>query len=182
MTNIILLWHFFCHNKHVLVMTKHIVSCDKSMLVATQHLLQKTNIDKHNFTVTKVLSRQAYFCHNKRRVLLWQTCVCRDKQEFVLTKLLSRQKWYLWQLPPMILIAQGALQCKHQQHTLTHVQTNLQTQLRERRVKKSYWTGESGGWFWKRKRSKVVECLVLEANCFKRIEWGNRFTAVLWLI
>ena len=39
--------------------------------------------DKHNFGTTKVLSQQAYFCHKIRCVLLWQ-------------------KWYLWQLLPMI--------------------------------------------------------------------------------
>ena len=42
------------------------------------------------------LSRQAYFCGNKRRV-------CFNKHLFVATKTcMSRQKWYLWQLPPLI--------------------------------------------------------------------------------
>ena len=102
------------------------------------------------------------FCHDKR--------VCCDKQEFVMTKLLWWHKWYLWQFPPMI--AQGAFQCKHQQHTLTHVQTNLQTQLWERQVKKSYWTGESGGWFWKRKKNKVVKRL--RQTVYKQIQWKKQ--------
>ena len=46
--------------------------------------------DKHNFVVTNVLLQQAYFCHNKRHVLLQQT-------------------WCLWHLPPMILNLQCTL-------------------------------------------------------------------------
>ena len=48
---------------------------EKSMFLATKVLSQErfvaTNIcgDKHNFVLTKVLSRQAYFCRDKRRVL-----------------------------------------------------------------------------------------------------------------
>ena len=59
--------------------------------------------DKNMFVRTKVLSWQAYFCRDKRRVLSPQTHVCHDKHVFVVTKLLSWQKWYLWQLPPMIV-------------------------------------------------------------------------------
>ena len=44
---------------------------------------QKFCREKNMFVVTNVLSRQTYFCRDKRRVL-------------------SRKKWYLWQLPPMI--------------------------------------------------------------------------------
>ena len=61
---------------------------DKIMFVATKMFFE-----------TKVLSRQADFCHDERRVLSRQTRVCRDKDVLVLTKLLSRQKWYFWQLP-----------------------------------------------------------------------------------
>ena len=39
------------------------------------------------FLATKVLSRQAYFCHDKRHVLSRQTRVCRDKS-FVATKMI----------------------------------------------------------------------------------------------
>ena len=57
------------------------------MLVATKVCLlrqifvatKQTHVcrDKHNLVVTKVLTRQEYFCHDKRRVLSRQTC--RDK-------------------------------------------------------------------------------------------------------
>ena len=78
--------------KHMFVVTKH-VSCH----------------DKHNFVATKnccdkpVFASKAHFCRDKRHVLLWQTCVCHDKHVFVVTEFFSRQKWYLWQLSPMIL-------------------------------------------------------------------------------
>ena len=103
------------------------------MLVATKLCLSRhlfffsffaTNIgrDKHVFVVTKVLSRQAYFCRDKTRVLSRQTRVCPDKSKHVSTKLLSRQnyvcrdkhtfcrdkrrvlsrqKWYLWLHSPV---------------------------------------------------------------------------------
>ena len=41
----------FCHDKHMFVVTK--IFCS----------------NKYNFVATKVLSRQAYFCHDKRCVL-----------------------------------------------------------------------------------------------------------------
>ena len=57
--------------------------------------------DKHNFVTTKVLSRQAYFCHDRRvchdktHLLLWQNYVCHDKS-FVMTKdvLSSKNRWW----------------------------------------------------------------------------------------
>ena len=61
---------------------------DKSFVVAN---------DEHMFVVTKHV-----FCHDRRCVLSQQTHVCYDKHEFVTTKVLLRQRWYLWQLPPMI--------------------------------------------------------------------------------
>ena len=118
------------------------------MLAVTKLLLQQIFVMTNVFVVTKVLTRQAYFCCDKRCVLLRQTCVCHhkskhvaaklrltrqkyvccnnsfvvasillsgqktyfvvintcycDKHGFVATKLLSQQKWYMWQLPPMI--------------------------------------------------------------------------------
>ena len=71
--------------------------------------------DKIMFVATKYLSRHAYFSHDKRPVLSWQTCVCRDKIKLVTTKVVSqqayfchdkspallRQRWYLRQLTPM---------------------------------------------------------------------------------
>ena len=59
---------------------------DKSMLVPTKPFLRQTHfLSRQIFAATNinVLSWQEYFCHDKRRVL-------------------SRQKRYLWQLPPMI--------------------------------------------------------------------------------
>ena len=80
----VLSWQaYFCHNKHVFVMTKHVFCHDKSMLVVPKIIC----CDKHNFVATSIF-------------LLWQkTCPV-----FVATKLLSRQKWYLWQLPPVIAL------------------------------------------------------------------------------
>ena len=77
-------------------------------------------------SITKRLSRQAYFCRNKTRLMSRQNVCrdkhvfvfvatkifCRDKHNFVPTKVLSReayfcrdklrQKLYLWQLSPMV--------------------------------------------------------------------------------
>ena len=50
--------------------------------------------DKH--VMTNVFLWQAYFCHDKRCVLLWQN--------------LSRQKSYLWRLPPMMVDRLALLQ------------------------------------------------------------------------
>ena len=61
----------------IFVATNTRLSQQNAPFVATKRLSQQTR-------VTKVLSRQAYFCREKRRVL-------------------SRQKWYSWQLPPVIL-------------------------------------------------------------------------------
>ena len=92
----VLLWQaYLCHNERCILSQLTCVYHDKSKLVTTKHLLwqnyvcrdnylseQKFCHNKNRFVATKVLSRQAYFCHNKRHVL-------------------SRQKLYLWQLPPM---------------------------------------------------------------------------------
>ena len=113
---------------------------NKIMFVMTKYFCR----NKHMFVVTKVLSRQAYFCHDKRCVLTrgksklvvtkllsqQKLCLsqfvttkvcqkfCCDKNTFVATKdmfchdthvfvvtitYLSQQKWYLWQLLPMIV-------------------------------------------------------------------------------
>ena len=73
-TNIILLQQKFCHSKHTFVAAKD-VGC----------------YNKHMFVVTKVcMSRQTFV----------MTKLCLSWQIFVTT----RQKWYLWQHPPMILL------------------------------------------------------------------------------
>ena len=112
-------WHklpqyHFCCNKHVLVMTN--ICYDRSFVM--------TNIfccNKHNFVMTKVWSWQAYFYLDKRHVLtkekfccdkyfvtidiiLSQQRFCCSKHTFVSTKVLLQQKWYLWQLLPMLKI------------------------------------------------------------------------------
>ena len=57
--------------------------------VSRQNIFVVTHIcrDKNVFVTTKVLSRQAYFCRDKRRVLSQQTHVCCDKSKLVATKL-----------------------------------------------------------------------------------------------
>ena len=54
-----------------------------SIIFVATNVLSNICRDKMMFDATKLLSRQAYFCRDKRRV-------CREK------------KLYLWQLPPMI--------------------------------------------------------------------------------
>ena len=49
--------------------------------------------DKIMFVATKVLSRQAYVCHDKRLVLSRETRVCCDKRMLVATKLLLSQNY-----------------------------------------------------------------------------------------
>ena len=67
-TNIILWRQKFYRNK------RH-VCCDKSMFVTTRLcLLQQI------FIMTNILLRQAYFCPDKRCVLLWQNLSC-DKND-----------------------------------------------------------------------------------------------------
>ena len=53
-------------------------------IVLSRQVFVMTNVSlqqKHKFVTAKLLSRQAYFCHNKRHVLSGQTntCFCRDK-------------------------------------------------------------------------------------------------------
>ena len=61
-TEVCLLWQNFCHDKQR-------YACHKKSFVATKIFCH----DKHNFVTTKLLSWQAYFCHNKRRVLVVDT-------------------------------------------------------------------------------------------------------------
>ena len=59
------------------------------MFVATKLCLSRQNIcrSKHVFVATKVLSRQTYYCRDKRRVLSRETRVCHDKRMLVAIKL-----------------------------------------------------------------------------------------------
>ena len=57
------------------------------------------------FVTTKVLSPQNIFVvTNTTSILLSQQKTCCNIHVFVTTKLLSPWKWYLWQLPPLIVI------------------------------------------------------------------------------
>ena len=73
-------------------MTKHVLCCNKSMLVTTT-FLSKLCLSQQNFCCDKHLLRQAYFSCNKRCVLWWQTHVCHDRSILVVTKLLSQQNY-----------------------------------------------------------------------------------------
>ena len=96
----------FCCDKHLFFMTNTCLSWQNMSFVVTkvclsQHIFVATNIchnnsfvttkifcgDKHKYFATKVLSRQSYFCHNKRCVLSWQTHVCCNRS-FVATKMI----------------------------------------------------------------------------------------------
>ena len=90
--------YHFCCDKHMFVVTKHIFCRDKNMLVMTNMpnmCLSQQNLSQQTFVVTNcchdkimfvttdiccnksfvVLSRQAYFCHDKKCVLSWKQIV-----------------------------------------------------------------------------------------------------------
>ena len=79
---------YFCHNKRCVLSWQKRVCCGKSKLVVAKLFCNKHNFVAINcFVTTKVLLQQAYFNHNKRCVLSWQTCVCHNKT-FVTTKII----------------------------------------------------------------------------------------------
>ena len=94
-----------CHNKHTFVMTKDVFCHDKHMFVATKESLLRQNFS-HNkimFVMTKIFLSQQRFCCDKHTFVTTKDVFCCDKHMFVMTNMcLSRQKLYLWQLPPMI--------------------------------------------------------------------------------
>ena len=55
--------------------------------------------DKHNFVATNIILSQQKFGRDKHAFVATKDVFCRDKHA---AKRLSRQKRYLWQLPPMI--------------------------------------------------------------------------------
>ena len=65
---------FFCRHRH----DKHVSRQNIAPLLDFYKIFCH---DKLNFVATKVMSRQAYFCRDKRRVLSRQTRVCRDKTD-----------------------------------------------------------------------------------------------------
>ena len=86
MTNIILSQAFFCHDKHVFVMTKRVFCPDISMPVATKRCRNKTCCRDETSVVTSILlspQKTCFVVTNTR--LLRQTRICHDKT-FVATK------------------------------------------------------------------------------------------------
>ena len=77
----------FCHDKSMFA------CCDKTFVTTKWCLSWKIFLSQNIFVMTKVLSWKAYFCCNKRHVLLRQTHVCHNKSKLVATKLLLRQKY-----------------------------------------------------------------------------------------
>ena len=104
--------HVFCRDKSMLVVlsrqtrvcrnksfvsTSILLSRKKTCSVATNMCLlrqkyTKLCLSRQTFVVTKVLSRQTYF-------------FSRDKTFVTTSILLSRQKWYWWQFPPVIVLS-----------------------------------------------------------------------------
>ena len=73
---------YFCATKDVFVVTK--VS-----------LLRQNFCRDKSFVATKICLLRQKFCRDKHTFVAIKDVFCRDKH-------VSRQKWYLWQLPPMI--------------------------------------------------------------------------------
>ena len=115
-----LLQQKFCRNKHIFVATKDVFCRNKQVSLSWQNFCHNKIISQQ-IVVTKLLSQQAYICHNKRHVLLWRNtsfvatkiCLlwqnfCHDKHMFGARKVLSWQKILseffscLWQLPQII--------------------------------------------------------------------------------
>ena len=84
--------------------------CDKSMLVVTKHLSWQTRVcqDKQNF------------CHDKHTFVAKKDILCSHKHVFVaINTCLSRQKIYLWQLPPMIGFVVSLVDYDQVSHAIT---------------------------------------------------------------
>ena len=100
--------------RSIIFATKHIFCHNKSMLVATKLLSwQNTSFSQQKYAdisvVIKVLQWQFFFLLSKHTFVKTKDVFCHDKHMFVATntclswQVLSWQKWYLWQLPPMIV-------------------------------------------------------------------------------
>ena len=88
-----------CFMQHVFVATSILLLRQKtvSMLFATKFCR-----DKFMFVATNICCEFFYFCRDKHNFVATKEVFCGNKHVFVTTKLLSRQKLYFWQLPPMI--------------------------------------------------------------------------------
>ena len=89
-----------CHKYHF--------CCNKSFVTTNMRLLWQMHVchnktifchDKRNLSREKCFVATNIFCHNKTFVT---TNICLDKTFVATSLLLLQQKWYLWQLPPMI--------------------------------------------------------------------------------
>ena len=100
----ILLRQKFCCDKLTFVTANMFVTTKVCLFVVANMLFVVTKI-----FWTKVSSWQAYFCCDKRCVLLQKTHICYNKT-FVTTKM-PKLKWYLWQLPPTIILRREKREC-----------------------------------------------------------------------
>ena len=89
-TNVLSRQAYFCRDQ------RHVLS--RQTRVCRDKQLSRQNMSRQKYFVAPniILSRQAYFCSRIPKMCL------------VATKLLSRQKWYLWQLLPVIGEGRGA--------------------------------------------------------------------------
>ena len=72
------------HDQHIFVTTNRCLSWQNMSFVITKSMLMFVTTkyfccNKQVFVATKALSQQAYFCHDQKCVLSWQTHVCRNK-------------------------------------------------------------------------------------------------------
>ena len=110
-----------CHDKHVFVAIKYI--CRSKIILARRNFFLWENILlwQNYVCCNKYLSWQKYVCHNKHTFVVTKDMFCCNKHvcHDCLTKLLLQQKWYLWQLLPMIAYTctQNASKSR-----LTHIQ------------------------------------------------------------
>ena len=110
--------YHFCRDK-CFVTTNTCLSREKTSFVASKVCLSRWKFcrDKIKFVATK--SRDKYSS--------WQARVCRAKCFVATSILLSRQKGYLWQLPPTLtcFLQQLMLKYKTDQRPIVHFQLEL---------------------------------------------------------
>ena len=88
----------FCRDRHYFVATK---TC---LYNKTTKLPQVSFLSRQKYFVATdiILSRQRHVCIIKRQSFVATSIQLLRQKTFLATKHLSRQKWYLWQLPPRI--------------------------------------------------------------------------------
>ena len=108
-----LLWQKFCHDKTHLLLRQKYACCSKTFVATKYFCCDKHVCRDKTFVVTKdVLPQQT--CHKSKletKTFLATNILSQWKLCFVRANpCLSRQKWYLWQLPPMIDLKPHCLQ------------------------------------------------------------------------